>query len=1698
MTDDTTLENRSKPAEGEKKIAAPDQHNFWQNDKDYGATDTRPSLFEKELTEEQLLKDPRWIKASREIYKLNNKGDEAALAKLDSMSDAEIAQEGLSYYGQFNYNMANMAYETAQFTRDATPEQKKAFLFMMDAYDHKNQSLAGWGRAIGNMLWDPTTYVGLGTFGVGVAAREGAKTAAKTSLKEILKKAVTTGLTAEIKTELKNNAALQTVKAGAKIGVIEGAAYAAADDIAKQKIEMDTLAANGSLVNDFRSGNFSFSRLLERSATGAAFGGTIGGTAPVVTSAIGKRLKSIFGFNASPATALKEVMSADGKKVMVNPDGTIHSINGQVEKPGTLRFNFTDDEIIPIQAMAGGAPTPNGNPNWKSNLPPLPNGRKSAESWGSANESTVAQDIMQATISIPNVLWKAVYDPTAIKLDPFARLAAKFVKANYETFVTLGKYVPFWNAPLMRRFENLEKLDVNSRRYIYPITDRVDVVIEKHLRPMFSAGAPGPNGGPAARGGLDDIKDSRALAAQLKDIGEQIRVGADPKTFDSQLQSILNNLPTLRNNINAKISPIEAELSPIETAISQIPVALDSQGNPKQSLKKARVDTLLEFVGIIKNQGTQVVNTIDNAIGKITKINNIPSKNTTFGDDLIKIATEMDKKLSDSVLKSEEILEGSLMRTTGKKSDGSIAKVENIRQLKRSIDEQYINPHVRRLGIMKPKQALENNENFFLKTASHWKQVWDKESNSFIPLGRRTVEYVRGLSEYIGELYAYGDEQDAAHGIRLLRYHMGADSNEVVPATLFDEVTNFVQKKYFNGIGLDSSKDPHFQRWLDSVRAAATRDHAPDVSGPRDTQEWYAKNAVKWLSARMYPQNQALEYDKKYGQYIAAPYRSEAFTRPAMTLRQNVWAYLTGRKVVPISEVPGLVPKDNTAEKEIGTTIKGSRFFGLWWDAMPQDGNKFKHFFTGAPSILKAPVNIVMSPLALGWWGTKNILALESKAFGWSFVKKPLIATGIVTGLAGAGNWYGENYHKDNPYGINTITGGVSSVGFQAARLGVDALLLPLRGSIWVAKNTTAPVTGFDNYLGLQPEYFSTGFYADLYSNLTKTRTREEIQKEIDKVKADDKLSAEDKEKKLKALQEELEELKKKDPAKTADKLAAEEKAKKDAEEAKKKAEEDAKNQALNGQNPDSSAAIPALPSTDSGNHVDIRQHGDDTGPSPQESAADREKEEKLKKLRADVESGRDLSATDSIELSNLEKWEQQRKEAKNNASPPAGTSGKTDKPAGAVMTADDMRKQLEKDKAYIETFTSLDNSPNNNIKGKTLTDIDSAIAGLGGDSPSDAAKDAAIKQIADINKIRENYVQLQDRIDRLKDFEKFVRQSDSDETTLADINEMRNVLIAAKRDPEHLTQYAIDVADKYLGTKHDDKGFWHYMGKLGKIIRENSVVELQDPKHPLYSTFNAAGMAGYHAGKGLLGRFGDYWNRMTSGQEGSKQQTLWKFGGGIVGAWMAMSFIGDWIDQTPGLNFPIVRHVLKLALFVGLVMVGAKFMESFMDTKAAIQTDDAGKYVPSSFTNTKYNIEAEAGNKPASSSRSNSVIELGGSASTQSHRGGTPQGVSLNPEQNALLQATQENARDASAHVVHGSGNHTDQAVLRTASYIAVGTGNHAPYGEDPRLAKGFLVGYERIPHDNDDGLAPVEIVALGNQTKINRPAFALAGPEI
>lgn len=199
-----------------------------------------------------LYNDPDWIAASKIIYRKNRGEDFQG-------TDQEAADYGLDTMGWFNYNLPKMGVDAATL-QSASQEEKDAFLYLMDAYDDLGISWSGTWRFVKGVAADPTTYVGLSTFGLGSAAAQGGKVATKAGIREL-------------------------VKAGARAGIVagtEGAIYGAADQTIRQSIEIDAGRREG----------YDLGEIGTSAGIGAAGGFVLGGAVGAGGKAISNRASS--------------------------------------------------------------------------------------------------------------------------------------------------------------------------------------------------------------------------------------------------------------------------------------------------------------------------------------------------------------------------------------------------------------------------------------------------------------------------------------------------------------------------------------------------------------------------------------------------------------------------------------------------------------------------------------------------------------------------------------------------------------------------------------------------------------------------------------------------------------------------------------------------------------------------------------------------------------------------------------------------------------------------------------------------------------------------------------------------------------------------------------------------------------------------------------------------------------------------------------------------------------------------------------------------------------------------------------------------------------------------------------------------------------------------------------------------------------
>lgn len=279
------------------------------------------------ISEDALQTNVAWLKACANVYEMKGGGsleflDKTALdelkagripANLNPDQLKELGEWGMGEMSWFNNNIVATG-KAAVDVLNGTPEQRMAYLFMMEAYEHKNMSLEGWGRGLVAMGADPTTYVGIASFGVGFAAKEGAKAAGKVAFREALKlgmreameEAAERGLQGaarrtfmhEARDGILSTARSEGIRAGTRVirtqvalGATDGVISAAAFNASEQSIR----------INAGRQEDFSLSQFFTSTAVGGAAGGTMSVAVPAAGKWVWQGISRLFGFSADAA-----------------------------------------------------------------------------------------------------------------------------------------------------------------------------------------------------------------------------------------------------------------------------------------------------------------------------------------------------------------------------------------------------------------------------------------------------------------------------------------------------------------------------------------------------------------------------------------------------------------------------------------------------------------------------------------------------------------------------------------------------------------------------------------------------------------------------------------------------------------------------------------------------------------------------------------------------------------------------------------------------------------------------------------------------------------------------------------------------------------------------------------------------------------------------------------------------------------------------------------------------------------------------------------------------------------------------------------------------------------------------------------------------------------------------------------------------
>ena len=264
-----------------------------------------------EITEQpegSQINDPYWQIASRIMYEYTKtkQGDRP----VDEFGSEEMAQWGVSFMNSFENNIPAMVINTAKL-QDAPPEVSRAMYYLLETSDRDGILGSNIIESAGQMLIDPSTWLGLSTFGIGLAGRETGKALSKMGVKELLKNAITK----------------QSVKTSTLALAGESAFFGAVDNLARQEVAIEAEQQDG----------LDLQQLGTVTAVSGALGETLGTLGPAalegskrVVKEIGKRLNApgnmpTVGMNVGQ-------MFVDPEPVKIDTDEAVNVLNLRAEQ----------------------------------------------------------------------------------------------------------------------------------------------------------------------------------------------------------------------------------------------------------------------------------------------------------------------------------------------------------------------------------------------------------------------------------------------------------------------------------------------------------------------------------------------------------------------------------------------------------------------------------------------------------------------------------------------------------------------------------------------------------------------------------------------------------------------------------------------------------------------------------------------------------------------------------------------------------------------------------------------------------------------------------------------------------------------------------------------------------------------------------------------------------------------------------------------------------------------------------------------------------------------------------------------------------------------------------------------------------------------------------------------------------------------
>ncbi len=366
---------------------------------------------------------------------------------------------------------------------------------------------------------------------------------------------------------------------------------------------------------------------------------------------------------------------------------------------------------------------------------------------------------------------------------------------------------------------------------------------------------------------------------------------------------------------------------------------------------------------------------------------------------------------------------------------------------------------------------------------------------------------------------------------------------------------------------------------------------------------------------------------------------------------------------------------------------------------------------------------------------------------------------------------------------------------------------------------------------------------------------------------------------------------------------------------------------------------------------------------------------------------------------------------------------------------------------------------------------------------------------------VDENATGIKEALKELKEIEKEAKKRNLNADTLEEIKDAKEALGRAtvNKDPETVQRIVGNARGLVGRLKWDDT-----KGAGGRAAYEFMPMEMQK------------GGVWADAGKAITGTvskgFNDSTNWLKSvwkGGKGDTMQTLMRYGGGVFAGIAGVWAIGKLIDNTPVLNWPGIKQLLKIGVFLLATMATIKFMEGAMPGVA--QT--SGKF--GSLSHTPKPNPAEAGIKPFGAKKADTpdgteveppadkkgaAAGAGVASESSTHEfwnkgtgkvqefevsygvdvqkdSGIPSKTMLDPEGGAFLITLTANAQRDDAHAFQGKGSNLPANIHGAGGLLGGGTGGlnlpHQISRTSSQEGKALKVG-GIVQVANEDNMAP------------------------